>query len=95
MNVWNFRKGNDQTNKVNQFLRYAKSNPNEILELEVDEIESILKEYADSLKGINADNTIINKVHAVILFFSANGMEIENDLVFDYSKEDFGDDFEE
>ena len=94
MNVWNFQ-NNAYSKKIKQFLEYTKSNPNEILELEVDEIESILKEYADSLKGINADNTIINKVHAVILFFSANGMEIENDLLFDYSEEDYGEDFEE
>lgn len=46
----------------------------------------MFNEYADSLKGINADSTIVNKVHAIIMFFEVNGLEIENDLAFEFVK---------
>ncbi len=103
-NVYKFRKNenrkyrwvfNQEAMMVKQFLVFAKSNPNEILELEKNRIESILNEYADSLKGINVDTTIVNKVKSVITFFEANDIQIENDLVFDAIELDYDEELEQ
>ncbi len=76
-----------------QFLRYAELSADEIINLQVIEIQSLLDSYADSLKGINAESTIINKVRAVIYFFEENNIKIESDLMIDYNEEDYGSDF--
>ena len=95
-NCYEFRKNtneryrwiyNQEAMMVHQFLVFAKSSPNEILELEIKEIESILNEYVDSLKGINVTSTITHKVEAVSIFFLANNIKIDNDLLYDYDEE--------
>ncbi|MBC8501889.1 MAG: hypothetical protein H8D35_02030 [Nitrosopumilus sp.] len=55
----------------------------------------MINTHADSLKGINVDKTIANKVESVIIFFSTNDIKIQNDLVFDHLEECYEDDFEQ
>jgi len=78
---------------VFQFLKYTQYSADEIINLKVNDIQTLLDSYADSLKGINAESTIVSKVCAVINFFSVNNLKVESDLVFDYSDEELYSDF--
>ncbi len=80
---------------VFQFLKYTEYSADEIVNLKVNDIQTLLDSYADSLKGINAESTILNKVCAVIYFFSVNHIKIESDLVFDVIELDYDEELEQ